>query len=490
MLEIHRLTGGYLHRDPVIDDLTFHVKKGEMFGILGPNGSGKTTLLKLLTNALPPLKGTIVFDGKPIEGYSPKQLACKIAVLPQFVDTSFSFSVKEVVRMGRYPHRNGWFGSSTQEDEVQVQQAMKQTGIETFADQDVNSLSGGEKQRVFLAQALAQQPELLLLDEPTNHLDIRHQKQLLDGLRALAKQRRLTVIAVFHDLNLAALYCDRVLLLDHGKKSALASPNDVLKEETVRNVYGTDVLRSYHPALPKPVLSIDPKKLKIEKERIPVANFTVTRSDDMIKLECPVPFKTLSSAVVGSGSGWKRCFVNRSVAADYADMHPSAEMKHWLLKRGLSPSESVAMMTSADLRHMAVRSYSGDGFSLFCLVTAGVGDAVDVSQAFEHPLQPFKPGTINGWIFVDGVLSEEAFIQAVMTATEAKTKALQQLRVFDSVTNTIATGTATDSLAVAASQRGMSFPYAGTATTIGKAIASVFYECAVQAIENSRKPFE
>ncbi|HET7615513.1 MAG TPA: heme ABC transporter ATP-binding protein [Bacillales bacterium] len=259
MLDVKGISGGYGGRK-IIDGLSFSVEKGELFGILGPNGSGKTTLLKMLTRTHPLDDGQILLNGKDLRSYRSKHLARLAAVLPQFVGQSFSYSVCEVVKMGRYPYQSGIFNQADSHDREHVETAMKQTGVAAFADHDMNTLSGGEKQRVYLAQALAQQPELLLLDEPTNHLDIHHQKQLLDGLKKWAKQDRLTVIAIFHDLNLAALYCDRVLLLNEGKKAALDSPKEVLNEGTIHEVYGTDVTRTFHPSMPSPVLSVSPQK--------------------------------------------------------------------------------------------------------------------------------------------------------------------------------------------------------------------------------------
>ncbi|HET7658296.1 MAG TPA: adenosylcobinamide amidohydrolase [Bacillales bacterium] len=486
MLEVKGISGGY-NGNTVIERLSFEVKKGEIFGILGPNGSGKTTLLNTLTHLNPPTEGTILLKGRKLESYSPKSLAKITAVLPQFTEPFFTYKVKEIVSLGRYPYQKGLFKQPSMTDLQAIERAMKQTEVMEFAEKSIQSLSGGEKQRVFLAQALAQEPELLLLDEPTNHLDISHQKHLLDGLKKWVAEQGLTVIAIFHDLNLAGLYCDRLLLLKNGLKEAIGTPKEILNERTVFSVYGTEVRQLFHPDLPRPLMIVSPEKSSEENVRLRLSELHIEQSEDMIRIDSPIDMKTFSSAVVGAGFSWKRCFVNRHVAGTYDSQIPEVEMKGWLEDRGMQPVETVAMMTAVCLEDAAIRTVEEQGFSIKVLVTAGTGDAVDVSLASRHGGDGPTVGTINGWIFVDGFLSEEAFVQAVMTATEAKVKALQQQGVKDFLTGTLATGTATDSLLVAASQRGEKHPFAGTGTTLGKAIGRAVYECTIEAINKDRK---
>ena len=209
MLNVQHVSGGYSN-ESVLKDISFEVKRGELFGILGPNGSGKTTLLKMISGILPITTGEIYIKGKRLQEYSAKQLAQIVAVLSQHSSQSFSYTVKETVSLGRYAHQKGWFQTWSNEDEEIVQRVMNQTGVSAFQNKNIQELSGGEKQRVFLAQALAQEPEILLLDEPTNHLDLSYQKELLDLLKHWTTENGLTVISIFHDLNLAGLYCDRL----------------------------------------------------------------------------------------------------------------------------------------------------------------------------------------------------------------------------------------------------------------------------------------
>ena len=234
MLEIQKLYGGY-GNESVLSDVSFEIHKGELFGVLGPNGSGKTTLLKMISGVLPFKQGSILLKGKPLETYTAKQLAKVIAVLSQHTSEAFSYTVKETVSLGRYAHQKGFFKEWSKEDEAMVQQVMNWTGVAAFQDQPIQFLSGGERQRVFLAQALAQEPEILFLDEPTNHLDLSYQKDLLDLLKKWTREQGLTVLSIFHDLNLAGLYCDRLLLLENGKINSYDTPNEVLKQERIQS---------------------------------------------------------------------------------------------------------------------------------------------------------------------------------------------------------------------------------------------------------------
>ncbi|WP_349407463.1 adenosylcobinamide amidohydrolase [Pseudalkalibacillus sp. SCS-8] len=483
MLSVQKITGGYAGGDSVIENVTFDVQKGEMFGILGPNGSGKTTLLKMISGLLPVSYGSVSINGKPVNQYSRKELARIIAVLPQHSNESFSYSVKDTVSLGRYAHQNGWFQSWTVHDEEIVQRVMEQTGVRHFQEKDIQALSGGEKQRVFLAQALAQEPEILLLDEPTNHLDLSFQKELLDALREWTIERGMTVISIFHDLNLAGLYCDELLLLEKGQMNIKHKPNEVLKEDRIQSVYKTKIQKQPHPRVPAPQLVLLPES-SIERDIDPPINSSLLNvSSEKIVLQSPYPLKTLSSGVIGSGTGWHDTFVNRRVGMDYDCSDHRTEMTDYLRMNGYEPSECVGMMTAVQLEDLSYLFVEEESFSVFAVVTAGVGHAIDASRGTDHAYN-LQPGTINTWIFINGQLTEEAFIQSMMTATEVKTKVLHDLEVKDPVSGTYATGTATDSILIAATQRGKEIPFAGTITPLGKVISKAVYECTSKAIQN------
>lgn len=484
MLDVTGLSGGY-HNKVILDSVSFHVNKGEFFGILGPNGSGKTTLLSMLSGLLPYQKGSIHIKGKSVKEYTAKELARVIAVLPQHSSLAFSYTVKETISLGRYAHQKGLFHTWSEEDEQIVQKVMEQTGVADFSEYQFEELSGGERQRVLLAQALAQEPEILFLDEPTNHLDLSYQKGLLDLMKKMAMEQQLTVISIFHDLNLASLYCDRLMLLENGRLKANDIPDEVLKQDQIQQVYQTTLEKHPHPSIPRPQMFIVPDLLETEKEYITINEEYIIVSDEMITLHAPISLRTMSSGVTGSGVGWHKTFVNRHVSLDYSHENHVEEMTQYLRQHGFEPSETVGMMTAVYLDAVSYRFLQTDDFSLFVVVTAGVGNAVDASLADQHSSAP-RPGTINTWIFVNGFMAEEAFIHAIVTATEAKVKALQQLEVKDPVTNTLATGTSTDSILIAATQRGAELHYAGTITPLGKLISRGVYDCTIEALEKNR----
>ncbi|MYL46352.1 ATP-binding cassette domain-containing protein [Virgibacillus halodenitrificans] len=485
MLHLEQVAGGY-DAEPIVQDIHFSVDKGEFFGILGPNGSGKTTLLKMISGLLPCLEGSISIGEQHISDFSRKELAKKMAVLPQLTSHAFPYTVKETVALGRYAHHKGLFQTWTAADEQVVQEVMQQTKIVSFQDQSVQELSGGEQQRVFLAQALAQQPEILLLDEPTNHLDLAYQKELLDLLKQRAIEQKLTVISIFHDVNLASLYCDRLLLLSQGKTMALHAPDGVVTEAMLKDVYRTDIKKHAHPTIAKPQMHLVPKYEDETNHHVIINASMLECRDDHIALRSPKPLRTLSSGVCGAGIGWYQHFVNRHVSKDYDCSDHYEDMHAYLEKHGFDTSQTVGMMTAVQLKDAAYGSWEKENFSLLTVVTAGVGNATD-STAVKAATTPVSQGTINTWIFINGKLSEEAFIQAVITATEAKAKVLQELDIRDKRTNTVATGTSTDSILIAATQSGADLPYAGTATELGELIGKSVYTETKKALKNYKK---
>jgi iron complex transport system ATP-binding protein len=208
--------------------------------LVGTNGSGKTTLLRCLAGTLSPFGGSILFGGRPLASWRRDALARRVAVLPQQLDLPVGFRVAELVAMGRLPHARRLFGS-TAEDERAIERALHDADADELADRPADELSGGERQRLLVAMALAQEPDLLLLDEPTLHLDLAHQVSLLGAIRRLRDQRGLTVLAVLHDLNLAAAFAPRVAVLDGGRVVADGSPGDVLTPSLVLRVFGVPV---------------------------------------------------------------------------------------------------------------------------------------------------------------------------------------------------------------------------------------------------------
>ena len=209
-------------------------------------------------------------------------------------------------------------------------------------------------------------------------------------------------------------------------------------------------------------------------------------SQEMIVLQSPFPLKCISSGVTGAGLGWYQTFVNRHVNKNYNYADHQQEMAQFLKGKGLIPDEAVGMMTAVNLRHVAVEEWKEKGFSLLIVVTAGVGNAVDATLGSTHMSQE-KPGTINSWIFVNGKLTDEAFIQSIVTATEVKTKVLREANVLDEKNNTLATGTSTDSILVAASQQGRQLEFAGPISELGILIGKGVFSCTKKALEQSRR---
>lgn len=238
--------------------IDFLVKAGEMVGLLGPNGSGKTTLIKLASGVLKPNQGEVKIDGCCLSKLSRRSIARSVAVVPQAFHIPFAFTAAEVVMLGRTPFLRALAEDSKQDREI-VSHALELVGIAEFGTRLFGELSGGEQQKVILAMALAQQPKLLLLDEPTAHLDIAHQVEILELVRGLNIGQGLTVVAAMHDLNLAALYFDRLILLKEGRVVADGTPAQVLTEAQIESVFSASVRVEPHQVSGVPHIIVMPK---------------------------------------------------------------------------------------------------------------------------------------------------------------------------------------------------------------------------------------
>ena len=227
----------------IIRDVSLDVKNGDFVGIIGPNGSGKSTLLRTIYRIIQPSSGTILFDGQDLKKVKLAESAKKMGVVGQFNTVNFDFTVFEMVMMGRTPHKS-LLGSDKPEDYEIALEAIKKVGMENYAHRSFSTLSGGEKQRIILARALAQQPQMLILDEPTNHLDIKYQLQILSIVKSLG----IGVLAALHDLSLAAMYCNKLYVLKDGKVVTSGVPNKILTPELVRDVYEIECDIKENPA--------------------------------------------------------------------------------------------------------------------------------------------------------------------------------------------------------------------------------------------------
>ena len=222
-----------LDKTAILQGVTLEAKAGELVGVIGPNGSGKSTLLKCLYRQLVPQKGAVYLNGRDLSGESRRESAKKIGVVAQHNDKGFDFTVLDMVLLGRSPHKKA-LERDNGEDYAIARDALREVGMEALAHRSMATLSGGERQRVILARALAQQTPCLILDEPTNHLDVQYQLQLME----LVKGVNCTVVAALHDLNLAAMYCQRLYLLEEGRVAAQGTPEEVLTPERIEAVYG------------------------------------------------------------------------------------------------------------------------------------------------------------------------------------------------------------------------------------------------------------
>ncbi len=250
IIQAERVSFSYGKRH-VLKGVSFALEQGEILGVLGPNGSGKTTLLKVIDGVLSPQWGRVLLDGVDVSTMKRREVARRVAVLPQESHIPFPLTVNETVLMGRAPHLRG-FGFERKKDLEVAEEAMQLTNTRDVARRYLGELSGGERQRVIMARALAQEPLVLLLDEPTSHLDISHQVEMVELLSRLNRERGLTVLNISHDLNLAAQYCHRVLMLGEGEVKGVGPPAGVITAESIRELFRVEVLVDRNPLTGSP----------------------------------------------------------------------------------------------------------------------------------------------------------------------------------------------------------------------------------------------
>ena len=252
ILKVEKISFKY-DRKNVLNDISFTLEVGDFVGILGPNGCGKTTLLKNINRWLKPDQGTVYIDGSNIFQLSVKDLAKRVATVPQDTSLDVSFRVEQVVSMGRNPHLKSFEQERTQ-DLLIIEDSMKTMDVLHLRDKPINQLSGGEKQRVLIARALAQQPTLLLLDEPTSHLDINYQWELLELLKNLCVTKSLTILVVLHDINLASMFCNKVIFLKEHRIFKMGTLHEVVNEQTIKEVFNMDVRVDFSNGSKRPVI--------------------------------------------------------------------------------------------------------------------------------------------------------------------------------------------------------------------------------------------
>ncbi|MFH1619673.1 MAG: ABC transporter ATP-binding protein [bacterium] len=254
LIEVQNLSFTYNGHD-VLRQVSFSLEKSRFLGILGPNGSGKSTLLKNISGILPPRSGRVLLKNRPISDYTVKERARTASFLPSETFIPYDFTVLDIVMMGRSPLIK-WWQDYAQADKKASLEALELAGVGGLERRSINSLSSGERQRVFLAQALAQEPEILLLDEPTSHLDISHQVDIFALLAKLTAEKGLAVIAVSHDITLTSQYCEKILLLKEGAVSAFGTPAETITAANIKKVYGVDAEISLYSTTGLPEIRI------------------------------------------------------------------------------------------------------------------------------------------------------------------------------------------------------------------------------------------
>jgi len=233
-LEISNLSFAYRKDRLILDDISLSVEQGEILGILGPNGTGKTTFIKCINRILTPVAGKFFYDGVDLLTLKQEQIAKIIAYVPQYIGSFFDMTVVDAVMMGRLPYAKHSYSKRDEEIVFEILQRME---LEDFAFRNIKEMSGGERQRVFIARALAQQPKIIILDEPTSALDLHNQLFILHIIAAVAKQSNISIIMTIHDLNLASLFCDKILMLNDKKIFAYGDTQDVLTEANIDAMY-------------------------------------------------------------------------------------------------------------------------------------------------------------------------------------------------------------------------------------------------------------
>lgn len=242
-----------LGNEKILHNIDLKVEKNKFYSIIGPNGSGKTTLLKNISKTLEPLKNSVFIDSTDIKAFKNKDLARKISCVPQNTEINFDFSVMDIVLMGRTPYIKNFQSESKSDIEI-AENAMNLTNTLHLKDKNINDLSGGERQLVIIARAIAQETDILLLDEPISNLDIHHQIKILDTIKTLNIKKHITVITVLHDLNIAAQYSDYLMLIKKGELQSSGIAEDVLTQENIKKVYNMDTCIIKNPVTGKPLI--------------------------------------------------------------------------------------------------------------------------------------------------------------------------------------------------------------------------------------------
>lgn len=313
----------------VLENFQLEIKRGEFVGIIGPNGIGKSTLIKVITNILEPKKGSVFINGKNNDVLTRRERAKLVSVVPQEFTVDFDFNAFDIVMMGRNPHQYGKERNPKKDYEI-VHEAMAMTNTWQFRDRYFNELSGGERQRIIIARAIAQQADVILLDEPTSHLDVHHQLEVLELVKKLNRERKATILAVLHDINMAARFSDRLVLLSNKGVLADGPPEHVVDEQFLGKVYAMEmVVRNNNLLSTKEVVPIRVIKEHIHKHQKSVHVISGGGTGEQILEKLKSMGVELSSGVLNSGdSDWEICKMLNITAVEERPFSDISEESH------------------------------------------------------------------------------------------------------------------------------------------------------------------
>ena len=266
LIQVSNLVTGYEKNNVILQNINLSINKGDFIGIIGKNGAGKSTLLKTLRGFLPYSSGSVELMGKALTDYQQRELAMKIAYLQQQVELTFDYTAKDIVMAGRYPYKK-WYQQQDDRDKAVIEASMEYTGVSDLADKPIRALSGGQRQRVLLAKVLAQQTEILFLDEPAAGLDLFYQEEIFRFCQELCRRGK-TVVMVVHELNLAARYCSRLVLLKQGEILADGIPEEVLQDEILSNAYDAPIRAVTNEATGHADIFTEPSEDSLEKQQL------------------------------------------------------------------------------------------------------------------------------------------------------------------------------------------------------------------------------
>ncbi len=402
-----------------------------------------------------------------------------MAVLTQEVKVSFDYTVEEIISLGRYPHQKGFFKQISKKDRKVIDEVMEITNISDFRISQFRKLSGGEKQRVLLAKALAQEPEILLLDEPTNHLDIKHTFHMLDLLKERQETMGLTIFAILHDLNVASLYADRIALLHNGEFLEVGDVDKLRKVDQLNKVYEVKVNSQSHPIVAKPQLLMTPNYATSREPYSFEDSYHIHQTEDSIYIQFDHPLRTVSNGGIGEGIQWLKHFCYFQIEKDGSQY--GEDIQERMDKYSIPSKQAAGMLTAARLEDTVIVTEKYENIQILAIVTAGVKNTADMTKGLVREAAQTR-GSINIMLFIDAHFTDGALMDGYMVATEAKVKALQEFHLTANHSNADALVTATDTLLIGLTQQGTNISCAGSGTDVGKGMGQIVYRAIKDAL--------